>query len=55
MLRDSTHNCAIALSLHIVDFLWSRRMETAPTSIEVILRPTLIYVANFSDRAAPMS
>ena len=29
------------LSHHIVDFLESRRMETAPTSIEVILRPTL--------------
>ena len=28
--------------LHIVDFLGSRRMETAPTSIEVILRPTSI-------------
>ena len=26
--------------LHAVDFLGSRRMETAPTSIEVILRPT---------------
>ena len=26
--------------LHIVDFLGSRRMETAPKSIEVILRPT---------------
>ena len=26
--------------LYIVDFLGSRRMETAPTSIEVILRPT---------------
>ena len=26
---------------HIVDFLGSRLMETAPTSIEVILRPTL--------------
>ena len=25
---------------HIVDFLGSRRMETAPTSIEVLLRPT---------------
>ena len=24
----------------IVDFLGSRRMETAPTSIDVILRPT---------------
>ena len=26
--------------LHIVDFLGSRQMETAPTSIEVLLRPT---------------
>ena len=26
--------------LHIVDFLGSRRIETAPTSIEVLLRPT---------------
>ena len=26
--------------LHVVDFLGSRRMETAPTSTEVILRPT---------------
>ena len=26
---------------HIVDFLRSRRMETAPTSIEVLSRPTL--------------
>ena len=25
--------------LHIVDFLGSRRMETAPTSIEVLLHP----------------
>ena len=25
--------------LNIVDFLGSRRMETAPTSIEVLLRP----------------
>ena len=25
----------------IVDYLWSRRLETAPTSIEVLLRPTL--------------
>ena len=25
--------------LHVVDFLGSRRMETAPTSIEVLLRP----------------
>ena len=27
---------------HIRDFLGSRRMETAPTSIEIILRPTLV-------------
>ena len=26
--------------LHVVDFLGSRRIETAPTSIEVLLRPT---------------
>ena len=26
--------------LHIVDFLGCRRMETAPTSIEALLRPT---------------
>ena len=26
---------------HVVDFLGSRRMETAPTSIEILLRPTL--------------
>ena len=28
--------------LHVVNFLGSRRMETAPMSIEVILRPTQI-------------
>ena len=45
MLRGSTHYCAIAprvLSHHIVDFLGSRRMETAPAPIEVSLRPTLV-------------
>ena len=26
--------------LHVVDFLGSRRMQTAPTSIQVLLRPT---------------
>ena len=38
MLRGSTHYCAIAprvLSHHIVDFLGSRQMQTAPTSIEM--------------------
>ena len=41
MLRGSPHYCAIApraLSLHIVDFLGFRRMETAATFIEVFLR-----------------
>ena len=45
MLHGSTHYCAIAprvLSHHIVDFLGFRRMEAAPTSIEVLLRPTLV-------------
>ena len=45
MLRGSTRYCAIApraLSHYIVDFLGSGRMETAPTSIEVLLRPTTI-------------
>ena len=45
MLRGSTHYCAIeprALLRHIVDCLGSRRMETAPTSTEVLLRPTLV-------------
>ena len=45
MLRDSTHYCAIepqVLLHHIVDFLGSHRMETAPTSIQVLLRPTLV-------------
>ena len=44
ILRGRTHYCDIApraLSRHIVDFLGSRRMETVPTSIEVLLRPTL--------------
>ena len=31
------HMCQV---LHIVDFLGSRRMKTAPTTIEVLLRPT---------------
>ena len=30
----------IVLSRHIVYFLGSRRMETAPTSVRVLLRPT---------------
>ena len=52
MLRGSTHYCAIAprvLSHHIEDFLGSRRMETAPTSIEVILHPTLVQSHEPSD------
>ena len=44
-----------ALSRHFVDFLGSRRMETVPTSIEVLLRPTLghsdepSYITGFSE------
>ena len=34
--------CACQL-LHIVVFLGSRRMETAPTSIEVLLRSTTVH------------
>ena len=34
-------NSPYVLSTHTLDFLGSRRMETAPTSIEVLLRPTL--------------
>ena len=52
MLRGSTHYCAIAprvLSHHIVDILVSRRMETAPTSIEVLLRPALVQSDKPSD------
>ena len=39
--------------LHIVDFLWSRRMETALTSIEVILRPTQSQSDEPSDSLSP--
>ena len=52
ILRGSTPYCAIAprvLSHHIVDFLGSRRMETVATSIEVILRPTLVQSDEPSD------
>ena len=56
MLRGSTHYCAPrVLSHHIVDFLGSRRMETAPTSIEVILRPTLVQSDEPSDLRVSLS
>ena len=58
MLCDSTHYCAFApraLSRHIVDFLGSRRMETAPTSIKVILRPTLVQADEPSDLRGSLS
>ena len=58
MLRGSKHYCAIAprvLSHHIVDFLRSRRMEIAPTSIEVLLRPTLVQSDERSDLRASLS
>ena len=58
MLRGSTHYCAIApraLLRHIVDYLGSRRMETAPTSIEVLLRPTLGQSDEPSDLGGSLS
>ena len=58
MLRGSTHYCAIAprvLSRHIVDLLGSRRMETAPTSFEVLLRPTLVQSHEPSDLRGSLS
>ena len=41
--------------LHIVDFLGSRRMETAPTSIEVLLRPTQSQSDEQSDLRGSLS
>ena len=41
--------------LHIVDFLGSRQMETAPTSIEVILRPTQSHSEEPSDLRGSLS
>ena len=58
MLRGNTHYCAIAprsQSHHIRDFLGSRRMETAPTSIEVLLRPTLGQSDESSDLRGSLS
>ena len=58
MLRGSTHYNAITprvLSHLIVDFLGSRRMETALTSIEVLLRPTLVQSDEPSDLRGSMS
>ena len=43
------------LSRHIVDFLGSRRMETAPTSIEVLSRPTLVQSDEPSDLRGSLS
>ena len=40
---------------HIVDFLGSRRMETAPTSIEVRLRPTPGQSDDLSDLLGSLS
>ena len=40
---------------HIVDFLGSRRMETAPTSIEVLLRQTLGQSDEPSDLRSSLS
>ena len=58
MLRRSTHYCAIAprvLSHHIVDFSDSRRMETAPMFIEVLLRPNLGQSDEPSDLRSSLS
>ena len=41
--------------LDIVDFLGSRRMETAPTSIEVLLRPTQSRSDETSDLRGSLS
>ena len=41
--------------LHIVDFLWSRWIETAPTSIEVLLRPTQSQSDEPSDLCGSLS
>ena len=38
-----------------MDFLGSRRMETAPTSIEVLLRPTLVQSDKPSDLRGSLS
>ena len=43
------------LSHHIVDFPGSRRMETAPTSIEVLLGPTLVQSDEPSDLRGSLS
>ena len=40
---------------HIVDFLGSRWMETAPRSIEVLLRPTLVQSDEPSDLCGSLS
>ena len=45
----------LSVSQHIVDFLGSRRMETAPTSIEVLLRPTLVQSDEPSDLRGSLS
>ena len=58
MLCGSTHYCAIApqvISHHIVYFLGSRPMETAPTSIEVLLRPTIVRSDEPSDFRGSLS
>ena len=41
IIHDIIHGLIyVPSTIHIVEFLGSRRMETAPTSIEVLLRPT---------------
>ena len=43
------------LSHHILEFLGSRRMETAPTSIEVLLRSNLVQSDEPSDLRGSLS
>ena len=40
IIHDNIIHGRMCQVLHVVDFLGSRRMATAPTSIEVLLRPT---------------
>ena len=41
--------------LHVVDFLGSRRMKTAPTSMEVLSRPTQTQSDEPSDLRGSLS
>ena len=53
--RAITPWCYRTWVIHIVDSLGSRRMETAPTFIDVLLRPTLCQSDEPSDLHASLS